>query len=85
MVQTLEQMKDKAAPAVPKLRETLKADDMWLRIKAADALAAIGEAAEPAVPEMLDMLIREPGSKDPRGMERRYLCFALFHFFNLFL
>ena len=68
----------KAAPAVPKLRETLKADDMWLRIKAADALAAIGDAAKPAAPEMLDMLIREPDPEDPRAMEQRYLCFALF-------
>jgi len=76
--QTLAQFKGKAAPAVPKLRETLKADDMWLRIKAADALAAIGDAAKPAIPEMLDMLIREPGPEDPRAMEQRYLCFALF-------
>ncbi|MBT8037368.1 MAG: HEAT repeat domain-containing protein [Verrucomicrobiae bacterium] len=67
-----------AAPAVPKLRETLKANDMWLRIKAADALAAIGDPAKPAIPEMLDMLIRKPSSDDPRAMEQRYLCFALF-------
>ena len=54
--QTLARFKGKAAPAVPKLRETLEADDMWLRIKATDALAAIGDAAKPTVPEMLDML-----------------------------
>jgi hypothetical protein len=76
--QALAQFKEKAAPAVPKLRETLKADDMWLRIKAADALAAIGDAAKPAVPELLKMLAREPGPDDPRAMEQRYLCFALF-------
>lgn len=64
---------------MPKLCETLKADDMWLRINAAIALAAIGEPARPAATELLEMLIREPGPKDPRGMEQRYLCFALFN------
>ncbi len=76
--QTLAQFGPKSAAAVPKLRETLKADDLWLRIKAADALAAIGDAAKPAVPDMLDILIRKPGAKDPRAMEQRYFCFALF-------
>ncbi len=76
--QALEQFEKRAAPAVPKLRDTLKADDMWLRINAADALSAIGEAARPAIPDLLDMLIGEPDADDPRGMERRYLSFALF-------
>ena len=50
--QALAQLRGKAAPAVPALRETLHADDLWLRIKAADALAAIGEPghARPARP-----------------------------------
>ncbi|MCH7227010.1 DUF6288 domain-containing protein [Haloferula sp. A504] len=77
--QALEQLRGKAAPAVPKLRETLKADDMWLRVKAADALAAIGEPAMVAVPELLQMLTRGPTAADPRGMEQRYLSFALFN------
>lgn len=77
--QTLEQLKRKAELAIPKLTETLKADDMWLRIQAANALAAIGEAARPVAPQLLEMLIREPGPEDPRGMEQRYLCFALFN------
>ena len=53
--------------------------ERWLRIKAAEALAAIGEPAKPVVPQILKMLAREPGPEDPRGMEQRYLCFALFH------
>ncbi|MDX1681259.1 MAG: DUF6288 domain-containing protein, partial [Akkermansiaceae bacterium] len=77
--QALAQFKDRAAGAVPKLRETLKAEDMWLRVQAADALAAIGDAAKPAIPEMLDILIeRGPSASDPRAMEQRYFSFALF-------
>jgi len=74
----LAQLKGKAAPAVDDLQDLLEAENMWLRIKAADALAAIGNAARPVVPDLLKMLAREPGPDDPRGMEQRYLCFALF-------
>lgn len=76
--QALEQVKSKAAPAVPALRKTLQADDLWLRVKAADALAAIGQPAQPVVPELLEMIARGPAKDDPRGMEQRFLCFALF-------
>ena len=76
--QALEQFKSKAAPAVPALRKTLRADDLWLRVKAADALAAIGQPALPVVPELLAMIARSPAKGDPRGMEQRFLCFALF-------
>lgn len=77
--QALEQMKGKAARAVDELEELLDAEDMWLRVKAADALGAIGGPARPVVPKLLKMLAREPGPEDPRGMEQRYLCFALFN------
>ena len=76
--QALEQFKAKAAPAVPALRKTLQADDLWLRVKAADALAAIGPSAMAAVPELLEMIARPPAKDDPRAMEQRFLCFALF-------
>jgi hypothetical protein len=76
--QALEQFKSKAAPAVLALRKTLRADDLWLRVKAADALAAIGQPALPAAPELLAMIARSPAKNDPRGMEQRFLCFALF-------
>ncbi|MDG2055543.1 MAG: DUF6288 domain-containing protein [Phycisphaerales bacterium] len=71
-------LKDRAASLVPALRVTLEADDLWLRIKAAEALAAIGDAAMPALPELLAMLTKTPGEADPRGMQQRYLCLALF-------
>lgn len=76
--QAIAHLKGRAAPAVPKLRDTLGADDLWLRIKAAEAIAAIGRPAMPAAPALLEMLAKEPAASDPRGMERRFLCFALF-------
>jgi hypothetical protein len=71
-------LKDRAAPLVPELRSTLEAEDLWLRVKAAEALAAIGDAATPVLPELLAMLAETPNVADPRGMQQRYLCFALF-------
>ncbi len=74
----LEQYKSKAAPAVPALRKTLRAEDLWLRVKAVDALAAIGQPAMPVVPELLEMITRSPAKDDPRAMEQRFVSFALF-------
>lgn len=76
--QALEKLGGRAASAVPALRKTLRADDLWLRVKAAEALAAIGDQATPAIPDLLRMLAQEDKNKDPRGMQQRYLCFALF-------
>ena len=76
--QALIHLKKRAAPAVEALRKTLKADDLWLRIKAAEALTAIGKEAMPVLPELLAMLAGEKPKGDPRGMQQRYLCFALF-------
>ena len=77
--QALAMLKGAAAPAVPALKSTLRHNDLWLRVKAAEALAAIGEPAMSAVPELLQMLAKGPSETDPRGMEQRYLCFALFN------
>jgi hypothetical protein len=76
--QALARLKGRAASAVPALRKTIHADDLWLRINAADALAAIGKRAMEAVPEMLDLLTRFDKQEDPRGMQQRFLTFALF-------
>ena len=76
--QAVAKLRGTASPAVPILRNTLRHDDLWLRIKAADALASIGDPAMSAVPELLEMLARGPSEDDPRAMEQRYLCFALF-------
>ena len=66
------------APA-PALKKTLKAEDLWLRIKAAEALASIGSPAMSTLPDLLTMLADHDVQADPRGMQQRYLCFALFN------
>lgn len=71
-------LRGRGAPAVDALRKALKADDLWLRIKAAEALAHIGGPAIPCVPELLELLAEEDIARDPRGMQQRYLTFALF-------
>jgi hypothetical protein len=77
--QALIQFKGKASPAIPVLSESLDHDDLWLRVKAAEALGAIGDEAMPTVPKLLTRLAVGPTEEDPRGMEQRYLCFTLFN------
>ena len=74
----LEMMRVQAAPAVPQLRALLEHDDLWLRVRAATALAAIGKPAMVALPDMLEMIAREPVADDPRGMEQRFVASAIF-------
>ena len=74
----LEELRGAAAPAVPKLRALLQQPDLWLRVKAADALAAVGKPGLPALPDILDRIARDPEKTDPRAMEQRYLCGAVF-------
>ncbi|MBC7077836.1 MAG: HEAT repeat domain-containing protein, partial [Synergistales bacterium] len=76
--QALAHFKEAAAPAVPQLMKLLDHEDLWLRIKAAEALVAIGPPAKPALPLLLERLSRGPSKEDPRGMEQRYLSYALF-------
>jgi len=76
--QALAMLRGAAAPAVPALRKKLRHDDLWLRVKVADALAAIGQPAMTAIPELLERLAKGPSNDDPRGMEQRFLCFAVF-------
>ncbi len=76
--QALAMFKTKAAPAIPVLRANLNHDDLWLRIKAAYAIAATGEAGMAALPELLERLAKGPTATDPRGMEQRYLSFVVF-------
>jgi hypothetical protein len=77
--QALIALKRRGAPAMRALRKTLKAKDVWLRIKAAEAIASMGPDARPALPDLLTMLAGRPSAADPRRMEQRYLSFALFN------
>jgi hypothetical protein len=52
--------------------------DLWLRIKAAKAHAAIGAPATKAVPQLLELLAQLDAENDARGMQQHYLSFALF-------
>ncbi len=71
-------LRARGAPAVDALQIALADQDLWLRIKAAEALAAIGAPAMKAVPRMLELLAHVDEKQDPRGMQQRYLSFALF-------
>ncbi len=74
--QALAQMKSPSA--VEPLRAVLKSNDLWLRVKAAEALGAIGKPSMVALPELLEMLAKGESQADPRGMEQRYLSFVVF-------
>jgi len=76
--QALGFLRGRGAPAVAALRKSLSDEDLWLRIKAAEALAAIGAPAMEAVPQLLELLAQVEVENDPRGMQQRYLTFALF-------
>jgi hypothetical protein len=71
-------LKAGAAPAVPKLAALLHHDDLWMRVKAAETLAHIGQPAMSTLPVLLERLAMEPSKADPRGMEQRYLCSSVF-------
>jgi hypothetical protein len=68
----------RGAPAIEALGRSLAEQDLWLRIKAAEALASIGAPAMQTVPQLLELLAQVDKENDPRGMQQRYLSFALF-------
>jgi hypothetical protein len=76
--QALIALRGRGAPAIEALRRSLTEKDLWLRIKAAEGLAAIGAPAMQTVPQLLELLAQVDPQNDPRGMQQRYLSFALF-------
>jgi len=70
--------KENSSARVEALTQMLQADDLWLRILAAEALAAIGAPARSAVPVLLERFQMNDAEEDPREMEQRALCVALF-------
>ena len=77
--QALTFLRGRSTPAIETLGKSLLHEDLWLRIKAADALAAIGKPASNTVPQLLEIMARVDAAKDPRGMQQRYMAFALFN------
>ena len=73
----LQYLEGRAASATDDLILLLSDKDMWLRIRAAFALSSIGEPAHKAVPQLLKMVVKED-KNDPRGIENKYIGFALF-------
>ncbi len=59
--------------AVPLLRENLKHSHLWVRVKAAEALVSLGKPGYQALPDLLKMIKKGASSRDPRGMEQRFL------------
>jgi hypothetical protein len=76
--QALIALRGRGAPAIESLRKSVAEQDLWLRIKAAEALARIGTPAVQAVPQLHELLAQVDKENDPRGMQQRYLSFALF-------
>ena len=76
--QALAHTKTPSPEAVNALRKNLDHEDLWLRIESAEALAKIGKSAMSALPKLLTMLAQPASEDDPRGMEQRYLSFAIF-------
>ena len=77
--QAVTHLRERGSGAIPALRTNLDAENLWLRIKAAEALARCGKQAIAIVPQLLHMMTDVNTTDDPRGMQQRYLCFALFN------
>jgi hypothetical protein len=71
-------LKGKAAPAIPALQAALKDKDIWMRVKASEALAGAGQPGMVALPELLEIIAKGPTKEDPRGMEQRFISSIVF-------
>jgi len=76
--QGLKYQRQVGGQAIVALARTLEADDLWLRILAAEALGRIGGSARNAAPTMLKMMTEHDVENDPRNMQQRYFTNALF-------
>ena len=67
-----------AVPAIPLLIKTLDAEELWLRVHAGRALAAIGPKALVAAPQLLKVVADVDDDSDPRQTTQRYVSYLLF-------
>jgi len=77
--QGLKFQRGRGEPAIASLRKAIEADDLWLRVLAAEALAGIGQPARAASAALLRKFTRHDPTRDPRKMEQRYLASVLFN------
>jgi hypothetical protein len=75
---TLGYLRGKSEQAAPALQAALKDEDLWMRVKAAEALADIGQSGMAALPELLEIIAKGPTKEDPRGMEQRFISSVVF-------
>jgi hypothetical protein len=75
---TMAALKEGAVPAIPVLIRLLRHEDRWLRIQAAEVLKSMGEAARPAVNEMLVAVVNTDAA-DPLQLGQGRLAYALFY------
>ena len=76
--QALAALGGRSESAIPSLQKALADENLWLRIGAAGALARIGRPAMKTAPQLLELLAHVDQNNDPRGMQQRYLSYALF-------
>jgi hypothetical protein len=77
--QALKFQRGRGEPAIAALRKAIEADDLWLRVLAAESLAGIGQPARAASAALLRKFTRHDPKSDPRKMEQRYLASVLFN------
>ena len=75
--QALATLKGAAAPAVPALRQTLRPKTSGCASRPPTPWPP-SAGRDVAVPELLQLLAQVDPQSDPRGMQQRYLSFALF-------
>jgi hypothetical protein len=77
--QGLKFQRGRGEAAIASLQKAIEADDLWLRVLAAEALAGIGQPARTASVALLRKFTRHDPKSDPRKMEQRYLASVLFN------
>ena len=77
--QALKFQRGRGEPAIGALRKATDADDLWLRVLAAEALGGIGTPARDAATDLLAKFTASDPKNDPRKMEQRYLTSVLFN------
>ena len=76
--QALIALRGRGAPAIEPLRKIIDGKRPLAAHQGGRGAAAIGAPAMKTVPQLLELLAQVDPQNDPRGMQQRYLSFALF-------